>query len=200
MVVRSFQLSYDYRCPFAKNIHLHVIAALRAGAEYDVTFAPWTMSQGYKTDGAPDVWDDESRDAEHLALAVSISVRDEQPAAFLDVHEALFRARHERGVRLVTLEEISHALDGVSVDLPQVFTDVASRRPHKVLGESFREFERYDAFGVPTFVIEGDATFVRYMNAPDGPPATSIGVIDSLLTLMSDQSALNEFKHTRVPF
>ena len=30
----------DYRCPFAKNIHLHVIEALRAGADFDVNFVP----------------------------------------------------------------------------------------------------------------------------------------------------------------
>jgi hypothetical protein len=198
--MHTFQLSYDYRCPFAKNIHLHVITALRAGADFEVTFVPWTMSQGYRVDGAPDVWDDPSRDGEHLALAVSTSVRDEQPAAFLDVHEALFRARHERGLRLVTRDEITQALAGTSVDMNQVFADVDSRRPHKVLGESFREFERYETFGVPTFVLNGDATFVRYMNAPDGDGAASIALIESLLTLMSEQGALNEFKHTRVPF
>ena len=82
----SFQLSYDYRCPFAKNIHLHVITALRAGADFDVTFVPWTMSQGYRADGAPDTWDDPTRDPEHLALAVSTSIRDNAPERFLDAH------------------------------------------------------------------------------------------------------------------
>jgi hypothetical protein len=198
--VLQFDLSYDYRCPFAKNIHLHVISALRAGADFDVTFVPWTMSQGYRADGAPDVWDDPSRDPEHLALAVSTSIRDFQPEHFLDAHEALYRARHERAIRLVTPEEIKEALAVTPVDLDAVFEDVASRRPHKVLGESFREFERYEAFGVPTFVVDGDATFVRYMNAPSGDPAASIAIIESLVTLMSDQSALNEFKHTKVAF
>jgi 2-hydroxychromene-2-carboxylate isomerase len=196
--VLRFDLSYDYRCPFAKNIHLHVIAALRAGADFDVTFVPWTMSQGYKADGAPDVWDDPVRDPEHLALAVSTSIRDLQPEHFLDAHEALYRARHERAIRLVTTEEIKEALADTSVDLDAVFDDVASRRPHKVMGESFHEFERYEAFGVPTFVVDGDATFVRYMTAPSGDPSTSIALIESLVTLMSDQGALNEFKHTKV--
>jgi len=196
--VQTFQLSYDYRCPFAKNLHLHVIAALRAGAAFDVTFVPWTMSQGYKHDGAPDVWDDPARDPEHLALAVSTSVRDQQPDLFLDAHEALFRARHERAIRLVDEEEIRAALASTAVDLDQVFADVASRRPHKVLGESFREFERYEAFGVPTFVVDGDATFVRYMNPPTDDAAASVALITSLVTLISDQSALNEFKHTKV--
>jgi hypothetical protein len=66
------------------------------------------------------------------------------------------------------------------------------------MGESFREFERYEAFGVPTFVVGGDATFVRYMNPPTNDASASIALIESLVTLMSDQSALNEFKHTKV--
>ncbi|MGC2174279.1 MAG: DsbA family protein [Acidimicrobiales bacterium] len=194
----TFQLSYDYRCPFAKNIHLHVIEALRAGADFDVTFVPWTMSQGYQASGAPDVWDDPTRDPEHLALAVSTSLRDQQPERFLDVHEALFRARHVRAIRLVTWDEITAALAGIDVDLDLVAEDLASRRPYKVIGESFREFERYEAFGVPTFVVGGDATFVRYMNEPTDPSA-SIALIESLVSLMSNESALNEFKHTKVP-
>ena len=194
-----FQLSYDYRCPFAKNIHLHVVTALRAGADFDVTFVPWTMSQGYKADGAPDVWDDPTRDAELLALAVSTSIRDLQPEHFLDAHEELFRARHERAVRLVTNSEIADVLASTGVDVAQVFDDVESRRPQKVIGESFREFDQYEAFGVPTFVVGNDATFVRYMNAPSGDAGASISLIGSLITLMSDQSALNEFKHTQLP-
>jgi hypothetical protein len=196
--VLSFQLSYDYRCPFAKNIHLHAIVALRAGADFDVTFVPWTMSQGYRASDAPDVWDDPTRDPELLALAASTSVRDLQPEHFLDAHEALFRARHERAIRLVTGSEIREALATTAVDLESVFDDVASRRPYKVVGESFREFERYEAFGVPTFVVNDDATFVRYMNPPSDE-TDSIALIESLVTLMSEKSALNEFKHTKVP-
>jgi hypothetical protein len=197
--VLSFQLSYDYRCPFAKNIHLHVVTALNAGAEFDVTFVPWTMSQGYKASGAPDVWDDPDRDEEMLALAVSTSIRDLQPEYFLAAHEALFRARHERGVRLVSQSEIEEVLRPTGVNLDLVFDDVASRRPHKVIGESFREFERFEAFGVPTFVVGKDATFVRYMEPPTGNASESITLIESLVNLMSKQSALNEFKHTQVP-
>jgi hypothetical protein len=196
--VKPFLLSYDYRCPFAKIIHLHVIEALRAGANFDVTFVPWTMSQGYRDEGAPDVWDDPERDSQLLSLAVSTSVQALMPERFLDVHEALFRARHDRAIRLVSEPEIATALEGLDLDLSAIFDDVASRRPHKVIGEWFREFERYEAFGVPTFVIDGDATFVRYMNPPTDDPQASIALIESLVTLMSDQSALNEFKHTKV--
>ena len=196
--MKNFDVSYDYRCPFAKNIHLHLVTALRAGADFEVNFVPWTMSQGYKEDGAPDVWNDPSRDGELLALAASTSIRDQQPELFLAAHEALFRARHERAIRLVTMEEIEGVLSPLGVDVRMVRDDVATRRPHQVIGTSFAQFERYEAFGVPTFVVNGDATFVRYMTGPGDNPEASIKMLDSLVTLMELEPELNEFKHTRV--
>ena len=195
----SFELSFDYRCPFAKNIHLHLLRALSGGADFDVEFVTWTMSQGYKSEGAPDVWDDPTHDADLLALAASISVRDEQPEKFLAAHEALFRARHERAIRLVTFDEIEFVLDPVGVDMSRVRDDIMSRRPHKIIGESFSKYQRFEAFGVPTFVVGGDAVFVRYMTPPDDDPAASTALIESIVAMIATQPALNEFKHTRVP-
>lgn len=195
----NFDLSYDYRCPFAKNIHLHVLAALEAGADFDVRFVPWTLSQGHRDEGAPDVWADPARDADLLSMAVGVSIHDQQPGVFRAAHGALFRARHERGIRLVDFDEIARALDGIDVDLDRVRADVESRRPHEVIANSYREFERYEAFGVPTFVVNGDATFVRYMTGPTDNPHDSIKIIESLVSLMSSEPDLNEFKHTRLP-
>jgi protein-disulfide isomerase-like protein with CxxC motif len=197
--VQTFDLSFDYRCPFAKNIHLHVIEALRAGAEYDVNFAPWSLSQGSLDDGGLDVWDDPAYDAALISLAAAVSVRDHQSEYFLDAHEALFRARHDRAIRLVTLDEISNVLAPLGVDMAKVAADVASRRPHDVIAASHKEFARFEAFGVPTFVVNDNATFVRYMSEPDGDRSKSIELIDALLAMMADRLELNEFKRTQLP-
>jgi len=198
--VTSFRVSFDYRCPFAKNIHLHVVAGLRAGAPWEVEFVPWTLSQVHREEGDIDVWDDPAQDEQLLALAVGVSVRDQQPDLFLAAHDALFRARHEGSVRLATLGEINEVLSPIGVDLAAVRADVTSRRPHTVIGENFRDFERYEAFGVPTFVVDEVATFVRYMVAPAGDDAQSIKVIESLLDLMASEPELNEFKRTKIPY
>ena len=195
----SFDLSYDYRCPFAKNIHLHVLAALDAGADFDVRFVPWTMSQGYKGEEAPDVWDDPAHDSDLLSLAASTSIRDQQPEFFLSAHGALFRARHEHAIRLVTLDELDNVLVPLGVDMTKVRKDLESRRPHQVIGESFKEFARFEAFGVPTFVVGDDATFVRYMTPPAGDATNSINLITSIVAMIETQPELNEFKHTRLP-
>lgn len=196
----TFGVSFDYRCPFAKNIHLHLVAGLRAGAPWDVTFVPWTLSQVHRDEGDIDVWDDPAKDEQLLALAAGVSVRDHQPELFLAAHDALFRARHEGSVRLVTLGEIEEVLAPLGVDIDALRADVASRRPHQVIGESFHEYERYEAFGVPTFVVGDVATFVRYMVAPTGDNAASVKVIESLLDLMASEPELNEFKRTKIPY
>jgi predicted DsbA family dithiol-disulfide isomerase len=196
----TFSVSFDYRCPFAKNIHLHVVAGLRAGAPWDVTFVPWPLNQVHREEGEPDVWEDPAKDDQLLALAAGVSVRDNQPELFLRAHEALFHARHDRSIRLATMGEIDEVLAPVGVDVGAIHEDVASRRPHKVIGESFRDFERYEAFGVPTFVLDDVATFVRYMVPPTNGGAASVTVIESLLKLMSHEPHLNEFKRTTIPY
>lgn len=199
-MVTTFSVSFDYRCPFAKNIHLHLVAGLRAGAPWDVTFVPWTLSQVHRDEGDIDVWDDPAKDEQLLALAAGVSVRDHQPELFLAAHDALFRARHEGSVRLATLGEIEEVLAPLGVNIDALRADVASRRPHKVIGESFHEYERYEAFGVPTFVVGDVATFVRYMVAPTGDNAASVKVIESMLDLMASEPELNEFKRTKIPY
>lgn len=199
MSLPAFRVSFDYRCPFAKNIHLHLIAALRAGADFNVTFEPWTLSQGHRAEGAPDVWSDDSKVADLVALAYGVAVRETHDReTFLAAHEALFRARHERGIRLASAEEVEAVLTDAGVDVTVARAFVDRGAAHDIIATTYREFERFDAFGVPTFVVGNDATFVRYMTAPT-TDSDSAAIITSLVTLMSSTPALNEFKHTRLP-
>jgi hypothetical protein len=39
--VTDFAVTWDYRCPFARNAHEHVLAGLADGADWDVTFVPF---------------------------------------------------------------------------------------------------------------------------------------------------------------
>jgi hypothetical protein len=201
MSPRAFSLTYDYLCPFAKNMHLHVLAALRAGGDYDVTFEPWTLHQSHRAEGAPDVWDDPAKDGDLLALAASVSVRDQQPEFFLAVHEALFRARHHDHASLKTPDEVNAVLAPIGVDVALVTADLATRRPFDVLGAAYQQFAPLECFGVPTFVSNGRAVFVRYMTEPEtgSEDKDSRGVVDQILDLMDERPLLNEYKFTQVP-
>ena len=94
-MTKSFGVTYDYRCPFARNAHEHVIAALRSGADWEVDFVPFSLSQVHVEEDDVPVWDDPDRASELLALESSLVVAERFADRFLDVHEALFAARHD---------------------------------------------------------------------------------------------------------
>jgi len=194
-----FEVSYDYLCPFAHIAHEHLVEGLRSGAEWEVTFTPWTLRQVHKEEGAPDVWDDESKREELLALEASIVVRDSFPERFLDVHLALFRARHDRKIRLATRDEVVQVLDETGVDTAAIFEEVDGGGPRKELAASFRRLvDEHDHFGVPTFVVEDQAVFVRLMDRPS-TAADAVEVVEWTVDTLVNDRRLNEFKRTKIP-
>jgi len=54
----------------------------------------------------------------------------------------------------------------------------------------------WSVFGVPTFIVDGRAVFVRLMSRPEGDGALARRTIDAVVRLMEDQPDLNEFKYT----
>ena len=196
-----FVLLYDYRCPFAKNVHDHVIAALRSGLALSVTFTPYTLSQGHVESGSPAVWDDPLHDGGLLALEASVAVRDTAPEHFLALHEALFAARHEHSISLTTREQVDAVLVTVGVDPEPIWSEVSSGRPRAEIATAWTHYhDDLDVFGVPTFIVDdADATFVRLMDGPDrSDPAASVDVVSGLLDLIIRRTDINALKHTRL--
>jgi hypothetical protein len=194
-VTRQFAVSFDYRCPFARNGHESVVAGLRAGRDWDVTFLPFSLDQIHIEEGAPPVWelDPEVRGTGVSALCWGIAVRDEFPDHFLDWHLAAFAARHDEGRKIAKDEVLAEIATSVGLDASAVAAEVATGRPLKTLAQSHTDaVKRYAMFGVPTFVVGDQATFVRLMDRGRSDD------IDRVLDLL-EWSDLNEFKHTSVP-
>ena len=92
---RHFAVTWDYRCPFARNGHEHILDGLEAGAPWDVTFVPFFLNQTHVPEGGTPAWDDPAQQPDLLALAAGVVVRDRFPEHFLAVHRSLFAARHD---------------------------------------------------------------------------------------------------------
>jgi DSBA-like thioredoxin domain len=194
----AFEVSYDYLCPFAHIAHEHLVEALRTEPGWEVTFTPWTLRQVHKEEGAPDVWDDPAKRDDLLALEASLAVRDGWPEQFLDVHLALFRARHDKGIRLSTREEVAAVLDESGVDATKVLEVVDSGGPHEEIASSWRRLvDDHAHFGVPTFIVGDEAAFVRLMQRPTSTD-DAVGAIDSIVRALVDDTRLNEFKRTKI--
>jgi len=198
-VTRAFEITWDYRCPFARNAHEHVIEALDNGADWDVTFVPFSLGQAHVAEGQPDVWDDPDSDTGLLALQAGVVVRDKFPDRFLAVHRALFALRHDEGLQLKDEAELRRVLEGAGVDADAVFDEIASGRPLQIVKEEHTAaVDKDQVWGVPTFVQNGQSVFVRLMNRPEGDSTLATSQVERVLDLLT-WPELNEFKHTSIP-
>jgi len=196
---RSFSVTYDYRCPFARNAHEHVVAGLRAGADWEVDFLPFSLGQAHVEEGEPAVWDDPTKASHLLAVEASIVVRERYPNAFLDAHMGLFAARHDEGRDLREEAVVRDVLAAVGVDADDVMAAVADGGPRQVLRKAHEAaVAEHHIFGVPTFVVSDRAVFVRLMTRPNGDGAQSRATVERVLDLVIGHPELNEFKHTTI--
>jgi hypothetical protein len=196
---RSFAVTWDYRCPFARNAHEHVVAGLRAGATWEVHFQAFSLGQVHVAEGEPDIWDHPGDDTGLLALQAGVIVRDHQPDRFLDAHEALFALRHDHGGQLRDEAEVRATLDSVGVDVDGVFEAIASGEALEVVRKEHESgVASHQVWGVPTFIVGDQASFVRLMDRPNGDGAYARSTIDRVVDLL-EWPNLNEFKHTSIP-
>lgn len=193
----DFSVTWDYRCPFARNAHEHVIEGLRAGADWNVSFVPFSLGQVHVAEGEPDIWQRPDDDSGLLALQAGVVVRDRYPDKFLDTHEALFALRHDEGKHLSDRDEVRRVLDATGVDADAVFAEIESGAPLEVVrDEHTAAVEDNEVWGVPTFVSGDAAVFVRLMERPKGDGDVARRTVDRVVDLLTGFPELNEFKHT----
>jgi hypothetical protein len=196
----SFSVTWDYLCPFARNAHEHLVAALDDGAPWEVAFTPFSLVQNHVEEGGTPVWDAPEEAKGVLALQAGIVVRDRFADRFGPAHVALFAVRHDEGGDLSDPAVVRKALEASGVDADAVFAEIAEGWPLKVLRQAHEaSVGDHHVFGVPTFVMGDRAVFVRLMTRPEGDDAKARWTIDRVLALISDHPELNEFKYTSIP-
>lgn len=198
----SFAVTWDYRCPFARNAHEHILTGLAAGADWQVTYLPFSLGQAHVEEGGPSVWESPGQDSGILALQAGVVVRDEFPERFPEVHRALFAARHDDGLHLEDRAVVERVLTAHEVPASEVFARIDSGAAlEQVRAEHERYVGSHNVWGVPTFIAGDQAVFVRLMNRArlGAEPAVSISTVERVVDLVNGWTDLNEFKHTSVP-
>jgi hypothetical protein len=193
----SFSVTYDYRCPFARNAHEHLVVALRAGAGWDVDFVPFSLSQVHLEEGGLAVWENPAKAPDLLAVEAGLVVRDEIPDRFFDVHLGLFSARHDRGLDLRREAVIRDVLESAGVESDTVFATISDGGPRDAFRKAHEAAaDTHHVFGVPTFIVGDTAVFVRVMTRPEDDASVARATIDGILSMLDTHPEINEFKHT----
>ncbi|MGH9047444.1 MAG: DsbA family protein [Acidimicrobiales bacterium] len=199
MALPPFTVSWDYRCPFARNAHEHLVTALKAGADWDVTFAPFSLSQVHVEEGKPSVFDTPEKASELLALQAGVVVRDRFGDQFLDAHQALFAARHDHSGDIREESVVRKALESAGVDADAVFNELKDTWAGDEVRKTHEwEVETHNMFGVPTFIVGDQAAFVRLMTRPQGDTEMAKTTIERVVQLVAERPEINELKHTSI--
>jgi hypothetical protein len=197
----SFAVTWDYRCPFARNIHEHLVNAQAGGAGWDLRFLPFSLGQAHVAEGDTDVWDEPEKDTGIVALQAGVVVRDRLPELFPKVHRELFAARHDEGLKLQDPAVVRNVLTANGVDADEVFAAIEDGTALKqVKTEHEAIVASHNVWGVPTFISGDEAVFVRIMDrAPEGTDrGLSRDTIERIVSLLDGWPNLNEFKHTSI--
>jgi hypothetical protein len=198
----EFAVTWDYRCPFGRNAHEHILAGLAGGADWRVRFVPFSLGQVHVADGVPDVWERPEQDAGILALQTGVVVRDRFQDRFPAGHRAMFAVRHDEGRHIEEPGVLRSVLTAADVDPGDVFPALEDGTAlAQVRAEHESAVASHGVWGVPTFLAGDRAVFIRLMERPTvGSDATeSIRTIERVIRLLTEWPALNEFKHTTVP-
>jgi hypothetical protein len=196
----AFAVTWDYRCPFARNAHEHLLTALEAGADWDVRFLAFSLDQAHVEEGQPPVWDEPDRYPGLLANLAGVVIRDRLPQQFYPVHRALFAARHDLALDLRDRDVLAKVLDGAGVDAAEVLSQIDAGWPlEAVKAEHTDAADRLSVFGVPTFIMSDRAVFVRLLDRPGDDAKQATSTINRVLDLIDSWPELNEFKYTSVP-
>ena len=195
----KFDVNWDYRCPFARIINEHVVIGLQHGANWQVNFIPFSLTEVHTEEGEPPSWEDPSKTDELLAGQVGIVIKDKYPSEFWQFHVLLFSMRHDQGKDLRKKEVLDDAIEQVGLDPQAIYDEIALGWP---LEEYRREHEgsvaKYSVFGVPTIFVDGKAAFVRLMKRADGNPKASVEYIEKIVDSIANHPEINELKHTTI--
>ena len=76
---QTFAVTWDYRCPFARTAHEHVLDGLEAGAAVGRDVRALLPQSVHVPEGGTPAWDDPAHQPDLLALAAGVVVRDRFP-------------------------------------------------------------------------------------------------------------------------
>jgi predicted DsbA family dithiol-disulfide isomerase len=196
---RSFDVFYDYLCPFVYRASVLLQNVRDSGQRpIDIRWRYFSLIQVNSKDDGWTIWDALDSEARgRLAFKAAEAAR--RQGAFDDFHMALLRARHEKRVDIDDVAVVERVAEDSGLDLDRFRTDIADAQIVSALERDHRAaVAEYGVFGTPTFVFDAGATaYVRLSEPPEA--SDSVAIFDRVISIAAEEPRILEIKRPVKP-
>jgi predicted DsbA family dithiol-disulfide isomerase len=199
-VATTFELFYDYRCPFVYRASV-LLQNVRDSGErtLDVRWRYFSLAQVNSKDDGWTVW--EAPESEHVKgrLAFKAAEAARRQDRFEDLHLPLLQARHRDRLDIDDVAVVERVAVEAGLDLDRFRTDLADREiVYAIARDHQPAVKEHGIFGTPTFLFpSGAAAYVRLSEAPDG--ADALRIFDKIMSVAGDEPRILEIKRPNKP-
>jgi predicted DsbA family dithiol-disulfide isomerase len=199
-VATSFELFYDYMCPFVYRASL-LLQNVRDSGErpLDVRWRYFSLAQVNSKDDGWTVW--EAPDSEHVKgrFAFKAAEAARRQDRFEDFHLPLLHARHRDRLDIDDVAVVERVAVEAGLDLDRFRKDVADPEiVYAIARDHEPAVKEHGIFGTPTFLFpSGAAAYVRVSEAPEG--ADAVRIFDRIVSVAGDEPRILEIKRPNKP-
>ena len=195
---RSFDVFYDYLCPFVYRASVLLQNVRDSGQRpIDIRWRYFSLIQVNSKDDGWTIWDALDSEARgRLAFKAAEAAR--RQGAFDDFHMALLRARHEKRVDIDDVAVVERVAEDSGLDLDRFRMDIADPQIVSALERDHRAaVAEYGVFGTPTFVFDAGAAYVRLSEPPEA--SDSVAIFDRVVSIAAEEPRILEIKRPVKP-
>jgi predicted DsbA family dithiol-disulfide isomerase len=199
-VATTFELFYDYRCPFVYRASL-LLQNVRDSGErtLDVRWRYFSLTQVNSKDDGWTVWEAPESEVVKGRLAFKAAEAARRQDRFEDFHLPLLHARHRDRLDIDDIAVVERVAVEAGLDLDRFRKDVADPEIVYAIAHDHQPAVReHGIFGTPTFLFpNGVAAYVRISEAPEGSDAVKI--FDKIVSVAGDEPRILEIKRPTKP-
>jgi predicted DsbA family dithiol-disulfide isomerase len=195
----TFEVFFDYQCPFVYRVAGLLDAVRRSGRDVKVRWRYFSLTQVNSKDDGWTVWHAPASEKVRGRLAFQAAEAARRQDRFDALHLPLLSARHRDGFDLDQPGVVDEVAVRAGLEMERFRTDLADSAILEGLARDHTQAViEHGVFGTPTFVFaDGASAYVRLSEVVEGNGA--LEVFDRLVSVAAAEPRILEIKRPRRP-
>jgi predicted DsbA family dithiol-disulfide isomerase len=190
----TFDVFFDFQCPFVYRAAGLLDSVRQSGREIDVRWRYFSLTQVNSKDDGWTVWSAPASEKVRGRLAFQAAEAARRQDRFAAFHMPLLLARHRDLLDIDQVAVVEQVAAGAGLDLERFRSDIADPSILDRLAEDHTNaVTDHGVFGTPTFVFgDGASAYIRLSESVNGNGASDL--FDRLLTVAAAEPRILEIK------